>query len=354
LKTPLDHLQSLCKIKNVAPCDLCVIAKVNTVELMQELAQRIIKDASSDEQRVNCIVSFVANHFYRHWRHPLTIDGDLCTNPIFAIITGYGQCTTINRVAADLLEVAGFESRVLEVASHIAAMVRYDSEWRLVDPFLFSARAEPMFETKRAPLMWLMENPDLFDVVPCYGDRYDRHIQLIARCRNASEAMEARMRNVQWLTSIYQGRSHFSDRGLSSPVIFAHRRNTSVTGGQYGWYETTIETIKIPSRPTQRRPAPVVVRDGRLLQPMTIPEKVDAGYLVEPLEGNATVKAYGFTEMEESIRNVGSPVIVRTVWADSVVNNDPYWLPSEPIVWKSDRFDYHLGVDEHDSGNATV
>ena len=120
----------------------------------KDIAEQILKDTSTDKERVHTICQFVADSiYYNPIQLPESFEGatsqeftsdnvtgnDTAIDAVAILELHDGRCGHGVMVTLALLEAAGIEGRMVPVNHHVTCEARYDGGWHLADALMFGA-----------------------------------------------------------------------------------------------------------------------------------------------------------------------------------------------------------------------
>ncbi len=106
---------------------------------------------------------------------PMYEDKTMITHPLVLLLLGEGRCGHVARVIVDAALANGYQARLIQLAAHLVAEVKYDNSWHFVD-----ANADfPIEELKKLgeipSIVELAKNPYLIDAFPARGWEWSEH-----------------------------------------------------------------------------------------------------------------------------------------------------------------------------------
>ncbi len=236
----------------------------------------------SKEERIRAHITLTQNLFYHHFAVQPMDGTRLLTDPVEVAAFRACRCGNSARFVADMLEVDGFETRILGAACHTAAEVLLEGKWRLLDASLYPPGIFPLDKNGTLlPTEKALEEPALLDQIASYVNYNSRHVSAFA-----STYPLAFLRIERYLRCpIFPSVGYFgAELAGKDRAGFIERYRKATQPNRTSWRPSvSIEILDrehAPSLPVQQRPEQVLEvhsRDGRF---EWTPAKV---------EGNATV-----------------------------------------------------------------
>jgi len=94
---------------------------------------------------------------------PMTEDGVMVYDPLVLLELGEMRCGQVNRIACDIFSSAGYETRVVQLNSHVIAEIFYDGSWHYFDADAFIG-GETIIKDQKIPSVFeLSMEPYLID-----------------------------------------------------------------------------------------------------------------------------------------------------------------------------------------------
>jgi len=106
---------------------------VNRRQLLRFLFVEVTRGASRDIDKAKAWVRFLQDRIAHPQHAPLLENGQAVYDPLWILANRIGHCGQVNRLVCDGLSAAGFKTRVVQLAGHVAAEVWVDGAWRYFD-----------------------------------------------------------------------------------------------------------------------------------------------------------------------------------------------------------------------------
>ena len=223
---------------------------------LKRVAQMASEGKTQPEEKIRSFVTLSQKLFYHHFAvQPMDGQRHL-VDPVEVAAFRACRCGNSARFLIDLLEVEGFEARLLGAACHTAAEVKLNGEWRLLDPSLYppgiilTGPAGGLLRTADA-----VRQPSLLDMPPSYINYHSGHVaEFISSYPQVGEKIENFLR-----CPIFPSVGYFSAElaGSARAGRIEHYRKIGAEAGWRCWdvvevaERTDVQSVATLQRPEQ-------------------------------------------------------------------------------------------------------
>jgi hypothetical protein len=240
------------------------IADLDTRDTLKLLFQEVTNNLKKDNHRKKWLI--FSDFISKVMRHPPLAqprykDRTEVLHPLVLLLLGEGRCNQVARVIVDTALANGYKARLVYLAAHVVAEVKYNGSWHFVD-----ADADfPLEELEKLgdipSLLELANKPYLIDTFPSRGWQWSEHDK---RSTSNSILSHAMLYPATLLTSsIYFGDQILRNLYLGDPskprggltYYYKNHKKGSFKRWQkdryYGWRYRRSETQKIKPIPIE-------------------------------------------------------------------------------------------------------
>ena len=247
------------------------IADLDTRAILQRLFSEVTSGVpqNADTEKWLRFADFVSRRI-RHppFTQPMHADKTMITHPLVLLLLGEGRCGHVARVIVDVALANKYEARLVQLAAHIVAEVKWDGHWHFVD-----ANADFPLESLQAifddlpSIQELSKTPYLIDQLPARGFMWSE--------RDKRSITGAKIPYVSWYpgmpltSSIYFAEQILHNKYSGDPnnprkgIQYWHKKGTFddwQTDQYYGWKNLILnEEQAIVPIPTEFHPMPISI-----------------------------------------------------------------------------------------------
>lgn len=238
---PFQHLeQTENKLKNV-----------DRLEALKGIFEKITHGATTNKEKHLAVLNFLYRAAHHNvWVQPMYPDKQAVFDPLVLLELREMRCGAVARVAADLFDAAGYQTRLVQAYAHTTAEIFYDGGWRFFEADL--AGGPPIMIDGRVPSVYeLAKNPFFIDQVPTHLEGY------VAPKRNTVSG-----NTVSEKSPIYPSYFFFSKKNLSKiDATYYYKTATpeeAANSKWYGWnyYKTVTDRWKLTDFEPKYEPDP--------------------------------------------------------------------------------------------------
>ncbi len=148
------------------------LRKVDRLDALKGIFEKITHGATTNQEKHLAVLNFLYKASYHNtWVQPMYPDKQAVFDPLVLLELGEMRCGAVARVAADLFDAAGYQTRLVQANAHTTAEIFYDGGWRLFEADL--AGGPPIMIDGRIPSVYeLAKSPFLIDQVPTHLEGY--------------------------------------------------------------------------------------------------------------------------------------------------------------------------------------
>ncbi len=235
---------------------------------LRQLFQRITRGQHSDCDKWYATMDFLRLAM-RHTTigQPMHRDGSMVCDPLTLLSLGEGRCGHMARVVVDLALANGYQARLVQLACHLVAEVRWGGRWHSIDVDADFPPAQVRTVLRGLPSVEELANdPYLLDRLPACGWRFG---SALCRTEHGQRLVEPNWYPGTLLTSsMYFGAEILQNRfsgDVSVPrkgLIYCCKTGTPQQWQRdrdYGWGACTSETAEIRAVPVEYATNPLMV-----------------------------------------------------------------------------------------------
>jgi hypothetical protein len=101
--------------------------------LLRAFFEKLSVGHSSDQEKIIRLTSFLQDYMLHPLKAPVDKDGIAIYDPVWLVNHRLGQCGQTNRLLADILSAAGYNTRIVQLNGHQVAEVSYGHGWHMLD-----------------------------------------------------------------------------------------------------------------------------------------------------------------------------------------------------------------------------
>lgn len=251
------------------------ISHLNTRETLQLLFQHITQNIPEESHELKWLE--VSDFLSRTLRHPSLFqpmypDKTIVTHPLVLLYLGEARCGHVARVVVDLALANGYEARLVQLAAHVVAEVKWNGSWHFID-----ANADfPLQDIKRVfangipSLRELANEPYTIDKLAVRSEEPDTRDSRTTKLFEISRGTRGPPATIT-MSSAYFSEQLFRDLYSESPSPRLGLQYWYKNGNYkqwendkyYGWNDLSLEVDTVPMIPIEFKPPRI-----RILAPL--------------------------------------------------------------------------------------
>lgn len=247
------------------------IQNLDTQKTLELLFRNLTKDLPNEEhERKWLLVYDFVTRIMRHppLTQPIYPDKSMITHPLILLYLGEGRCGHVARIIVDIALANGYEARLVQLAAHIVAEVKWDCSWHFidVDSDFPPKDIESIFVSGIPSISELANQPYIIDKLPNRGHQWDEHDKRATTKFKLPHAMFYPADLT--LSSNYFGEQIFKnlfsgDKSRPRKGLMYFYKNGDKDSWQndkgYGWKNPKLEEQVIPMIPVEFAPSRIKI-----------------------------------------------------------------------------------------------
>ena len=149
-----------------------IVVKLDVKKELKFILKFIIKNKSKNEKNFYSIYKFIQNSFFHHPTFQIFKDQNKSDEfyALKCLYSGVGRCGQVSNFSNVMFKLAGYDTRVTQLFSHVCCEVFVDNKWLLVDADSFKEGIYPKnLNDQWATLEEVKNNYYLLDKIPSLG-----------------------------------------------------------------------------------------------------------------------------------------------------------------------------------------
>jgi hypothetical protein len=234
---------------------------IDRMPVLRQIFQEVTRGKADDCDKWCALMDYLSNAM-RHTPlgQPMHPDGTMVQDPLVLLKLGEGRCGHTARVAVDLALANGYEARLVQLACHVVAEVKWGGSWHCID-----ADADFPAEQLRGVLTGLpsaaalAKDPYRLDKLPARGWQMGVSMHRTRHGQYVMDGDSTRYGGMMLTSSRYFASEVFAGEFASVPMprkglIYSYKNGTArdwQRDRDYGWNNLRVETEMIPMIPLE-------------------------------------------------------------------------------------------------------
>lgn len=199
---------------------------------------------------------FFYNMKFSYPLQPIYRNKTLVTDPVILLLLGEGRCGHIARVIVDIALANGYEARLVQLAAHIIAEVKWENKWHFIDA-ISHCPVQKLMETFKVwpSISALAKNPYILDTIPCLLRRADNYYRTLNGQYipfNCWYPGILRRSSMYFAEELFYNGVYFKENAPREGIIYYYKNGLFVdwqNDKYFGWQNLSFEIEEVPMIP---------------------------------------------------------------------------------------------------------
>lgn len=227
-------------------------------DVLTALFRHVVRSIPPDDHagRWRAVMHFLASTM-QHPRlyEPLNPDGSIIANPLVLFWLGEGRCGYIASMVVNIALTNGYAARLVHLAEHVVAEVKWDGAWHCIDAFGLRSKAAILKQGELPSVEELALSPYQLDAVAPRSSYISPKMKKILELNPPGKSSYP---GVLPLSSVYFAKELFENKFEGNPhlprksIQYYYETAAGLTG-RYHWVDSWV-TLKYHGHPTPMVP----------------------------------------------------------------------------------------------------